>query len=132
MDQYNMNALFQQDAVMQMIGAELTASGHRSAEVSLTVKENHTQGHGTCHGAIIFAIADSAFAIACNSEQPAVGQHCNISYIKPGKIGDTLTATASFKAPSGRSEIYDITISNQHNEIIAEFRGVSRLVTQQK
>ncbi|MCH7291595.1 hydroxyphenylacetyl-CoA thioesterase PaaI [Acinetobacter sp. ANC 3926] len=132
MDLANMNDLFQQDAVMQMIGAKLTVSGHRSASVSLTVKENHTQGHGTCHGAIIFAIADSAFAIACNSEQSAVGQHCNISYIKPGKIGDTLTATAIFKAPSGRSEIYDITISNQHNEIIAEFRGISRLVTKQK
>lgn len=127
-----MSVLFQKDAVMQMIGATLTASGHRSAAISLTVKENHTQGHGTCHGAIIFAIADSAFAIACNSEQAAVGQHCNISYIKPGKIGDTLTATASFKAPSGRSEIYDITVSNQHNEIVAEFRGISRMVIEQK
>ncbi|EPG40908.1 hydroxyphenylacetyl-CoA thioesterase PaaI [Acinetobacter colistiniresistens] len=124
-----MNLLFQQDAVMQMLGATLISSGHRSAQVQLTVTENHTQGHGTCHGAIIFAIADSAFAIACNSEQPAVGQHCNISYIRPGKVGDTLTATASFKAPSGRSEIYDISVSNQLNEIIAEFRGISRFVS---
>lgn len=124
--------LFTQDQVMQNLGIKVDTYGHKSAQLSLTIEQRHTQGHGTCHGGIIFTLADGAFALACNSETTAVGQHCNISYIKPGKIGDTLTAHAVFKAPSGRSEIYDITVTNQNAEIIAEFRGVSRMISTAK
>ncbi|RYL27618.1 hydroxyphenylacetyl-CoA thioesterase PaaI [Acinetobacter piscicola] len=119
--------VFENDAVMQNLGVHLDHYAHKTAQLSLTITTQHTQGHGTCHGGIIFTLADGAFAVACNSETTAVGQHCTISYLKPAKVGDTLTAKALFKAPSGRSEIYDITLTNQHNEIIAEFRGVSRM-----
>ncbi len=123
------SALFDKDQAMQELGAKLIEFSEKYAKVQLIVETKHTQGYGTCHGGVIFSLADGAFAVACNTgDLPAVGQHCNISYLKPGKIGDTLTATAIFKAPSGRSEIYDITVTNQHAEIIAEFRGVSRMV----
>lgn len=121
-------AIFDNDTVMQNLGIKLDHYSHKAAQLSLTVTPAHTQGHGTCHGGVIFTLADGAFALACNSEMTAVGQHCNISYIKPGKLGDTLTAKAIFKTPSGRSEIYDITVTNQNAEIIAEFRGVSRMI----
>ena len=77
---------------------------------------------------MIFALADAAFAIACNTgEHPAVGQHCGI-HLKPALLGDTLTAIAEHKASSGRSGIYDIQILNQKDQIVAEFRGTSRLI----
>lgn len=122
-------AIYDNDTVMQNLGIQLDHYSHKAAQLSLTVTTAHTQGHGTCHGGIIFTLADSAFAVACNSETTSVGQHCTISYLKPGKVGDTLTAKAVFKAPSGRSEIYDISVYNQKEEIIAEFRGVSRMVS---
>lgn len=124
--------VFENDAVMQNLGVQLDHYSHKTAQLSLTITTDHTQGYGTCHGGIIFTLADGAFAVACNSETTAVGQHCTISYLKPGNVGDTLTAKAIFKAPNGRSEIYDITLTNQHNEIIAEFRGVSRMVSKIK
>ncbi|TCM60672.1 acyl-CoA thioesterase [Acinetobacter calcoaceticus] len=128
MNQDRQKTLFENDQVMQELGITLDAYAAKSAQVSLVVSAKHTQGHGTCHGGIIFTLADGAFAVACNSETIAVGQHCNISYLKPGKIGDTLTATAEFKTGSGRSEIYDISVTNQAHEIVAEFRGVSRML----
>lgn len=132
MDQDAQHKLFSNDHVMQELGIKLDAYGYKTAQLSLKVTTRHTQGHGTCHGGIIFTLADGAFAVACNTETTAVGQHCNISYLKPGKIGDTLIANAIFKAPSGRSEIYDITVTNQDHEIIAEFRGVSRMLATPK
>ncbi|SPL71495.1 hydroxyphenylacetyl-CoA thioesterase PaaI [Acinetobacter stercoris] len=133
MDVLKGHALFNNDQVMQEIGADLVEFKEQYAKVQLLIEKRHTQGYGTCHGGTIFALADGAFAVACNTgEYPAVGQHCTISYLKPGKIGDTLTATAIFKAPSGRSEIYDISVTNQNGEIIAEFRGVSRMVIPKK
>ncbi|WP_111892759.1 hydroxyphenylacetyl-CoA thioesterase PaaI [Acinetobacter sp. MB5] len=121
--------LFNHDQVMQELGARLVDYKSCYAKVELLVEKRHTQGHGTCHGGIIFTLADGAFAVACNTgEYPAVGQHCNISYIKPGQIGDVLTATAELRSQAGRSEFYDIQIVNQKQETIAEFRGVSRML----
>lgn len=123
------NQMFNQDMLMQQLGAHLVSHQHNTAQVELKVTEQHLQGHQTCHGAVIFALADAAFAIACNTgEHPAVGQHCSINYLKPGLLGDTLTAKAEHKASSGRTGIYDITVSNQKQQVVAEFRGTSRLI----
>ena len=126
-------ALFHNDQVMQELGIRLVEHHTCYAKVELTIEKRHTQAHGTCHGGIIFTLADGAFAIACNTgDYPAVGQHCNISYIKPGHIGDTLTATAELRSQAGRSEFYDIQVINQKQETIAEFRGISRLLIPSK
>lgn len=127
------HVLFNNDHVMQELGARLVDYKDCYAKVELLVEKRHTQGHGTCHGGIIFTLADGAFAVACNTgDYPAVGQHCNISYIKPGKIGDVLTATAELRSQAGRSEFYDIQVVNQKQETIAEFRGVSRMLVPAK
>lgn len=101
MDQ-QVNQMFNQDRLIQHLGAHLVAYSHNHAKISLKVTEQHLQGHKTCNGAVIFALADAAFAIACNTgEHPAVGQHCGIHYLKSGVLGDTLTAVAEHRASSG-------------------------------
>ena len=83
-------------------------------------------GHGIAHGGFIFTLADSAFAFACNSHnERAVAAQCNISFIRPGKLGDRLVATARQISRSGRSGIYDVRVGAD-DIAIAEFRGHSR------
>ena len=99
------------------------------AVLQMTVREDHANGHGICHGGITFALADSAFAFACNSRnQSTLAQHNMISYLAPGRLGDVLTATATEVSLTGRSGIYDVTITNQNGTKIAEFRGFSRAI----
>lgn len=99
------------------------------AVMSLVVRDHHCNGHGICHGGVIFGLADSAFAFACNSyNQAAVAQHNAISYLAPARAGDTLTATATEVARSGRSGLYDVSVTNQDGVQIAAFRGASRTV----
>jgi phenylacetic acid degradation protein PaaD len=97
--------------------------------VLAAVAERHANGHGICHGGITFALADSAFAFACNSRnQSTVAQHNMISYLAPGRLGDVLTATATELSLTGRSGIYDVKVTNQNAIVIAEFRGFSRAI----
>jgi len=85
-------------------------------------------GQRIAHGGFIFTLADSAFAFACNSHnERAVAAHGNISFIKPGKLGDRLVATAREISRSGRSGIYDINVAVD-GETVAELRGHSRTV----
>ncbi|WP_170785980.1 hydroxyphenylacetyl-CoA thioesterase PaaI [Ruegeria lacuscaerulensis] len=110
-------------------GMQIDMVDEGQAQLSLTVAEHHVNGHGICHGGLIFMLADSAFAFACNSRnQSTVAQHNTISYITPGRLGDRLTARAREVALTGRNGIYDVTITNQSDVVIAEFRGCSRAV----
>jgi acyl-CoA thioesterase len=123
------NAMWNDDSASQRLGMTLDNIAPGEATLSMTFLEAMSNGHGNCHGGYIFALADSAFAFACNSyNQLAVAQHCSITYLSPGRIGDRLTATAKEVSRSGRSGIYDIRITNQSGEHVAEFRGHSRLV----
>ena len=88
-----------------------------------------SNGHGNCHGGYLFTLADSAFAFACNSYNTmTVAQHCAITYLIPGRIGDRMTATATEVSRRGRSGLYDIRVTNQDGDTVAEFRGHSRTV----
>ncbi|MFA6071835.1 MAG: hydroxyphenylacetyl-CoA thioesterase PaaI, partial [Janthinobacterium sp.] len=83
-------------------------------------------GHQTCHGGFIFALADSAFAFACNSyNMNTVGAGCTIDYLAPGREGDVLTAHAVEQALAGKSGVYDVKVSNQDGRAVALFRGKS-------
>jgi acyl-CoA thioesterase len=85
-------------------------------------------GHQIAHGGFIFTLADSAFAFACNSHnQKAVAAKGDITFIKPGKLGDVLVATAREISRSGRSGIYDVRVTVD-DEVIAEFRGHFRTI----
>jgi acyl-CoA thioesterase len=94
----------------------------------MTVKPHMVNGHGIAHGGFIFLLADSAFAFACNSHnERTVAAQCNISFIRPGKLGDRLIATAREISRTGRSGIYDVRVTVEETAI-AELRGHSRTV----
>ena len=111
----------------QGIGLIRIAPGR--AEMAFTVEERHLNGHGICHGGIIFTLADTAFAFACNSyNQVVVAQHNSISFLKPAGLGETLTASASEVTRDGRNGIYDVSVRSDSGATIAHFRGASRVI----
>ena len=125
-------AMWSGDEASKWFGMQIDEVDEGRAVLSMTVKPEHCNGHGTCHGGVSFSLADSAFAIACNSRNKAtVGQHTFMSYLAPGRAGDRLTATAQELSLTGRSGIYDVKVTNQDGVTIAEFRGVSRTVNGQ-
>ena len=122
-------AMWRNDSASQQLGMRIDRIGPGTAELNMTVTDAMTNGHDTCHGGFIFALADSAFAFACNSyNQNTVAQHCSITYIAPAFAQDRLTATAREVSRAGRGGIYDVRVTNQNGAHIAEFRGHSRTV----
>ena len=125
----SMRAMWQDDAASQRLGMEVNHIAPGEATLTMQVRPDMSNGQGNCHGGYIFALADSAFAFACNSYNlVTVAQHASVSYLEPVRIGDRLTAAAREVARRGRSGIYDIRITNQHGVHVAEFRGHSRTV----
>lgn len=122
-------AMWNDDSASQRLGMTLDHIAPGQATLSMTITAEMSNGHGNCHGGYLFTLADSAFAFACNSHnQMAVAQHCSITYLIPGRIGDRMTATATELSRRGRSGLYDIRIINQDGDTVAEFRGHSRTV----
>ncbi|RYB89851.1 hydroxyphenylacetyl-CoA thioesterase PaaI [Nocardioides glacieisoli] len=118
------------DAASGTLGMELVEVGPGSARVSMVVRPDMVNGHDLCHGGIIASLADSAFALACNSHGPVtVAAGFSIDFLAPGRLGQTLYADASEVSLRGRSGIYDVTVRADDpvaGEVIAEFRGRSR------
>jgi len=122
-------AMWRGDGASQWFGMALEEVDEGHARVGLTVETHHANGLGNCHGGVIFALADTAFAFACNSRnQATVAQHNSITYLAPGHVGDRLTATAREVSLKGRSGLYDVEICNQDGTLIARFSGLSRTV----
>ncbi len=122
-------AMWADDHASKWAGMEISHMDEGTATLQLTVAQHHCNGHGICHGGVTFMLADSAFAFACNSRnQSTVAQHNVISFTAPGRLGDQLTATAREVSLSGRNGIYDVTVTNQKGQTIAEFRGMSRAI----
>ena len=121
-------AMWDGDAASRWLGMSLGPVAEGEATVTLTVADHHCNGHGTCHGGVTFALADSAFAFACNSRnQATVAMHCVISFLAPARAGDVLTATAREVQLEGRNGIYDVAVTGPAG-VIAQFRGMSRAV----
>jgi len=117
------------DFATQNLGFVIDEVSSGKSKVSVTVTKKMVNGHNNTHGGFIFFLADTAFAYACNSHNNhAVGQNCFVTFLRPSKIGDNLTASAVERELSGRSGIYDVTVTNQNDKKIAEFRGISRIV----
>jgi len=117
------------DNASKHMGMKLEHIAAGTATMSMRVQDFMTNGHDICHGGFVFTLADSTFAFACNAyNQNAVAQHCAVSFLLPVKAGDTLTAVASEVHRSGRSGIYDIRVTRDDGETVAEFRGHSRTV----
>lgn len=121
--------MWKDDQAAQQLGIELKEIQPGRALLGMTIAPRMVNGHGSCHGGYIFALADTAFAYACNAYgNRAVASHCSITYLRPGKLGEHLTALAEERARTGRSGIYDVRITRPDGAVIAEFRGHSRVV----
>jgi acyl-CoA thioesterase len=122
------DAMWKEDDASQGLGMEILQIRPGEATLTMTIVPHMVNGHGIAHGGFIFLLADSAFAFACNSHnERAVAAQCNISFIKPGKLGDRLVAVAREISRTGRSGIYDVRVSVD-DTAIAELRGHSRTI----
>ena len=122
-------AMWADDHASKWFGFEITHVDEGTATLEMTVVQHPCNGHGIGHGGVTFALADSAFAFACNSRnQATVAMHNVISYLAPVRLGDRLSATATEVNLSGRNGIYDVRVTNQDGKLISEFRGMSRAI----
>ena len=114
------------DRASAALGMTLLADEPGRAVVSMVVRDDMTNGFGITHGGLVFALADTAFAIACNEdEQVTVGAGAEISFLGSTVAGQELTATATRRTRSGRTGIYDVTVVDEDGRVVAEFRGRS-------
>jgi acyl-CoA thioesterase len=120
-------AMFAVDAASKdFMGMELLACEPGRARMRMTVREPMLNGHRICHGGLIFTLADSTFAFACNSHNKvAVAAGCSIEFLRPSHLGDVLTCEGVEQVLQGRHGIYDMKVSNQRGEVVALFRGKS-------
>lgn len=114
------------DPAPQALGIKMLEMRPGMVRLSMTVRPDMLNFHATCHGGIIYALADSAFGYTCNSHNKiTVAQHCSITYLAPAKAGDVLIATAEERHRASRTGITDITVTDQDGRLIAIFRGHS-------
>jgi len=119
-------ALFARDGASQMLGMRLEAVHPGGARVLMKVRADMVNGHGVCHGGLVFALADSAFAFACNTgNESTVAAAASIDFLIAVREGDELTAEARELWRTPRNGIYEITVTNQRGERVALFRGRS-------
>jgi phenylacetic acid degradation protein PaaD len=123
------------DAASQALGMVLDEVRPGYARISMQVRDDMVNGHSMCHGGLVFALADSAFAFACNSyNRVAVAQACDIVFVAPARLGDVLVAEAVERSRFGRNGIYDVTVTagadggSGGGGLVAEFRGRSRQI----
>ena len=123
------NAMWAGDHASQWLGMKIEEVRPGYARLSMRVTRDMVNGHDTCHGGIIFTLADSSFGYACNSHnQHSVAAGCAIDFLAPARLGDALVATAAEQARVGRTGVYDVRVENQAGTLIATFRGKSATV----
>jgi acyl-CoA thioesterase len=119
-------AMWARDRAAQALGIRIDSVGPGRATLSMPVRGDMVNGHHICHGGLIFALADTAFAYACNAyNRNTVASGCNIDFVAPGKEGDTLQAEAVERSLSGRTGVYDVTVRDGAGRTVALFRGKS-------
>jgi acyl-CoA thioesterase len=116
------------DAASRALGIEVADASDGKATARMRVRADMVNGHGIAHGAFVFAVADTAFACACNSHGPVtVAAAADITFVAPARLDDLLEARAEERTRFGRNGIYDVTV-RCGADVIAEFRGTSRTI----
>jgi acyl-CoA thioesterase len=124
------DALFQRDHMARHMGISVEEVRPGYARAVMTVQPFMANGHDILHGGVTFTLADVAFAYCCNSHDiVTVASACSITFLAPGRPGDTLTAEAREIVHKGRAGITDVTVRNQDGEVLAVFRGNSRTLS---
>jgi len=120
----------ERDLAARRLGIALLGMSPGGCRLRMVVQPDMVNSHGTCHGGIIFTLADSAFGYACNSfNRNTVAQHCDISFLRPVAVGTELTAIAELRSTTGRSSVYDMTVTDADGNLVALFRGLARTVS---
>ena len=120
------DAMWKDDRVSRALGMQVLAVGPGSATLTMAVREDMLNGHDICHGGLVTTLADSAFAYACNAyNEVTVAAGFDVNLLAAARKGDVLTAVAAELARSGRTGVYDISVSNQRGDAVAAFRGRS-------
>jgi acyl-CoA thioesterase len=120
--------MLEQDAASSALGVEVVALAPGRATMRMTVRQDMVQGHGTCHGGIVFSLADSAFAAACNgrADGPVFAASAEITWVAPAFLDDTLVADAVEQIRYGRNGVTDVTVTRERDgAVLALFRGRS-------
>jgi acyl-CoA thioesterase len=119
-------AMYAQDRASQALGMRILEIRPGYARLAMSVREDMVNGHKICHGGLIFTLADSAFAFACNTyDLVTVASSGSIEFLLPARLGDELTAIAEERSRSKRTGVYDVAVRNQRGECVAMFRGRS-------
>ena len=120
------SAMYAQDRASQALGMRMLEIRPGYARLAMTVREDMVNGHKICHGGLIFTLADSAFAFACNTyDVVTVASSGSIEFLLSARLGDELTAIAEERSRAKRTGVYDVAVRNQRGEFVAMFRGRS-------
>jgi phenylacetic acid degradation protein PaaD len=122
-------AMLGEDRASAAAGIELVDVSPGRATVTMTVRDDMVNGHDIAHGGYVFLLADTAFAVACNSYgRSTVAAGCDIAFVAATKAGDELTAVAEERHRAGRSGLYDVSVRRADGTVVAELRGRSRTI----
>jgi acyl-CoA thioesterase len=120
------SAMYERDVASRALGIRILEVRPDFIRAAMSVRADMVNGHDLCHGGLIFTFADSAFAFCCNSHNVVtVGGSASIDFIAPARKGDELVALAKMISRTRRSGICDVVVSNQRDEMVAQFRGRS-------
>jgi acyl-CoA thioesterase len=120
-------AMWDRDQASQRLGMSAPVVAPGRATLTMRIRADMVNGQGNCHGGYLATLADSAFAFACNTyDQVTVAAGFDSFFLAPARLGDRLVAAAVERARFGRSGLYDVSITRDDGELVAEFRGRSR------
>lgn len=120
-------ALRKNEGPTALLGIVLDGVGDDWAKASMRLSPMTLNGHGNAHGGILFLLADTAFAYACNSGNVAtVAQAASITFLSPGIPGERISASAAKAASAGRTGVFDVLVTGEDDRVIAVFQGISR------
>lgn len=118
--------MFAADQASQRLGIEIEELSPGRAVASMRISDAMINGHGIAHGGYVFLLADTAFAVACNSHgERTVARSCEIVFLRAARSGEVLRAEAVQRSQAGRSGVYDVTVVRGTDDVVAEFRGQS-------
>jgi acyl-CoA thioesterase len=117
-------SLYLADRFSQWLNLEFIEVVPGRVRIAMIVRPEMVNGHGMCHGGIVFSFADSAFAFACNSHgDPMVAAGASIEFLAPTPLGERVIATAGEVFRAGRHGIYDVAVTAASGAVLAHFRG---------
>lgn len=121
--------MYDDDRASRRLGIEISDVAPGRASATMAVTDDMVNGHGICHGGYVFTLADTAFAFACNTyDERTVAAGATIEFLAPVQAGARLTARATELSRRGRSGVYDVTVAAADGQVVAEFRGRSRVI----